>query len=516
MSLYSIYAKEVKMGKIKSFLDSKIVKADVGEETYLTWRETLSYALGRGAQGMNTSMTSSKYVNYFLTNVLFKKLSNPMGTASTIRLFCGIFDAINDPIMGILVDKTRTKDGQMRPYIKWAPVFVSIVMILFFVGSADAPPVFNIIYTTILFVLLDVTYTAFDIPMGALAFSITPNGIERTKLFGVSSITRSVVGALPQVFVAGAAWLPYFRDHTPQAYLTSAIISAIGIFFLTRLTFKNTTERAHHSSDTPSVKECFSLLFKNRPLLMLFLGNIFFVLCKVAEQVSFYFVADLMFNLKYNAVIDVVKFPGFLLAGIIVPKIIEKLGQKADSKRFYQMCCVSAIILHILFAVLTFKGLLQKESGTSVSLLTGITVCAFTCLTTIPLEFKNLIQKEMEAETVDYIEWKTGTRVEGIMLSIMSFTGKIENTFSSSIGLAILGIVGYKSHTEGSLIQSASTNNMLFFLTTLLPAVGYLLMLVPMHFYNITGDGHRKMMKEIQERRKMHQAEQEEKEAVAE
>lgn len=486
--------------KISGFLNSKIVKTDVGEETYLTWKETISYALGRGAQGMNTSMTSSKYINYFLTNVLFKKLKDPMSTTSKIRLFCGIFDAINDPIMGVIVDKTRTKDGQMRPYIKWAPIFVSIVMILFFIGSADAPPIVNIIYTTFLFVMLDVTYTAFDIPMGALAFSITPNGIERTKLFGVSSITRSVVGALPQVFVAGAAWLPYFKNHTPQAYLTSAIISAIGIFFLTRLTYKNTTERAHHSSDTPSVAECFSLLFSNRPLLMLFLCNIFFVLCKVAEQVSFYFVADLMFNLKYNAVIDVVKFPGFLLAGIFVPKIVEKLGKKSDSRKFYQACCISAIILHILFAVLTFKGLMQKQADQSVSLLTGIMVSAFTCLTAIPLEFKNLIQKEMEAETVDYIEWKTGRRVEGIMLSIMSFTGKIENTFSSSLGLAILGWVGYTSHTEGSLVQSAGTNNALFIMTTLLPALGYLLMLIPMHFYNITGDSHRKMMKEITQR----------------
>ena len=113
----------------------------------------------------------------------------------------------------------------------------------------------------------------------------------------------------------------------------------------------------------------------------------------------------------------------------------------------------------------------------------------------------------MEAETVDYIEWKTDRRVEGIMLSIMSFTGKIENTFSSSIGLAILGWVGYKSHTEGSLVQSANTNYALFFLTTLLPAVGYLLMLIPMHFYNITGDGHRQMMKEIAERNEKREAE---------
>ncbi|MFR6064533.1 MAG: MFS transporter [Eubacterium sp.] len=501
---------------VKDFLDSKIVKTDVGEETVLTWRETLSYAVGRGAQGMNTSMTSSKYINFFLTNVLFKKLKDPMGTASKIRLFCGIFDAINDPIMGVIVDKTRTKDGQMRPYIKWAPIFVSIVMILFFIGSADASPVFNIIYTTILFIGLDVTYTAFDIPMGALAFSITPSGIERTKLFGISSIIRSVLGALPQVFVAGAALLPYFNDHTPQAYLTSAIVSAIGIVFLTRLTYKNTKERAEHKEDVPSVAECFSLLFKNRPLLMLFLGNIFFVICKIAEQVSFYFVADLMFDRKYNVFIDVVKFPGFLFAGLLVPKIVELLGRKADSKKFYQACCGVAILLHVLFAATTFNGLMNKPEGESVSLGIGIIVVIFTGLTAIPLEFKNLIQKEMEAETVDYIEWKTGTRVEGIMLSIMSFTGKIENTISSSVGLAVLGFTGYIQHTEGSLVQNTQTNWALFLLTTLVPAIGYLLMLVPMHFYNITGDGHRKMMKEIMEKREKIKAENETKAAVNE
>ncbi len=490
------------MGRLKEFLDSKIIKSDVGEETYLTWRETLSYAVGRGAQGMNTGMTSSKYINYFLTNVLFKKLGDKaMSTASTIRTFCGIFDAINDPIMGVILDKTRTKEGQMRPYIKWSPFFVSLVMVMFFIGSADASPVFNIIYTTVLFVGLDVTYTAFDIPMGALAFSITPNGVERTKLFGISSIVRSVLGALPQVFVAGAALLPYFNDHTPQAYLTSAIISAIGIIFLTRFTFKNTVERARHKENVPSVKECFALLFKNKPMLMLFIGNIFFLLCKISEQVSFYFVADLMFNRKYNIFIDVAKFPGFLFAGLIVPRIIEKWGEKADSRKFYQLCCVAAIIIHIAFAAFCYNGLMNKPADSSVSLFTGILIVLFTGLATIPMEFKNLIQKEMEAETVDYVEWKTGVRVEGIMLSVMSFTGKIENTFSASIGIAILGLTGYIVHEEGSIIQNAQTNWALFLLTTLVPAIGYLLMLIPMKFYDITGASHRQMMKEIKERR---------------
>ncbi len=497
------------MSKLKEFLNSKIVKNDVGEETCLTWKETISYALGRGAQGMNTGMTSSKYINFFLTNVLFKNLKDPMGVASVIRFFCGIFDAVNDPMMGVLVDRTRTKNGQMRPYIKWAPIFVSLVMVLFFIGSSDAPNWLNITYTTVLFVLLDVTYTAFDIPMGALAFSITTSGIERTKLFGISSIMRSVVGALPQVFVAGAAILPYFKDHTPQAYLTSACVSAVFIILLTRFTYSNTKERAVHKDDAPSVNECFRLLFKNRPLLMLFLGNIFFVLCKIPEQVSFYFISDLMFNRKYNVFIDVIKFPGFLLAGIIVPMIVQKLGEKADSRKFYQVCCISAIVIHGLFAVCTYGGLMNKDAAAPVSIFTAILVILFTGFSTIPLEFKNLMQKEMKAETVDYIEWKTGTRVEGIMLSIMSFTGKIENTFSSSIGLTILSMTGYQSHSEGSLMQNSSTRWALFLMTTLVPALGYLLMLVPMHFYNITGKSHRMMMEEIKQRHALAEAEAE-------
>lgn len=488
-------------GKVKEFLNSKIVKKDVGEETYLTWKETISYGLGRGAQGMFTSMTGSKYINYFLTNILFVRFSNPMAIASSIRLYCGIFDAINDPMMGVIVDRTRTKNGQMRPYIKWAPFFVSLVMILFFVGTGNAPDWLCIAWATLLFVGLDVTYTAFDIPMGALAFSITPNGIERTKLFGISNIIRSVSSVLPGLFVACAGWLPYFNTHTGHAYLTAACVSAVGIIVFTRITYKNTRERAEHHEDSPSVKECFKLLFKNRPLFMLFLSNIFFVIVKIAEQVSFYFVADVMFTTKYNVFVDVIKFPAFLVAGVGVPKLVERLGKRADSRKFYMLCCTAAIVLNVVFAVTCYDGLVNKEPGSVVSLPIGILTVLFTGISAVPLECKNLMQKEMEAETVDYVEWKTGQRVEGIMLSIMSFTGKIENTFSASLGLAILAKVGYAAHQEGSVIQSPKTILALFLMTTVVPAIGYLLMLIPMRFYNITGESHRQMLREIQERR---------------
>ena len=156
-----------------------------------------------------------------------------------------------------------------------------------------------------------------------------------------------------------------------------------------------------------------------------------------------------------------------------------------------------------LFGLCTYNGILNKPTGTSVSLFTGVLVLAFTVLATFPLEFKNLMQKEMEAETVDYVEWKSGKRVEGTMLSIMSFTGKLEGTLSSFICLKLLNLTGYTEHTEDiSTVQNLPTQRALFFMTTLFPAVGFLLMLIPIHFYNITGEGHRKMIAEIMERRR--------------
>ncbi len=486
------------MSAIKRFLDRKIVTKDKVEETYLTWREALSYTLGRGAQGMSTSMTASKYVNFFITDVLHIKASH----AALIRLYCGIFDAINDPIMGVIVDKTRTKYGKMRPYIKISPYFVSLFMLLFFIGSDSLSYGFKMFLTIFAFVGLDVTYTAFDVPMGALAFSMTPNSTERTKLYGIAAIGRMILGSIPAALVAFAAWLPYFNSHLSKAYLTAAIISAFFIILLTRFTFKNTRERLEHHEETPSLKECIHLLLTNRPLLMLFLGNIFFVLIKVSEQASFYFAYDSLFNAKYNGFLDIAKAPGSFLAAIIVPMIVERLGRKSDSKKFYQACCILGIIINLSFAALTYNGIMNKPDGVSVSITTGIVVIIFSVLATFPLEFKNLMQKEMEAETVDYVEWKSGKRVEGTMLSIMSFTGKLEATLSSFICLQFLAHTNYIEHTtDVSTIQNHETQMALFLMTTIFPVIGYLLMLIPIHFYNITGDSHRQMMKEILERR---------------
>lgn len=485
--------------KIKEFLNSKIVRSDVGEETVLTWKETLSYALGRGAQGMSTTTMSASNVNYFLTNLL----GINMNFISGVRFWTGLWDAFNDPMMGILVDKTNKKEGKMLPYIKWAPLICAFFTLFVFFNSSSLPVGIRMAFAVIALVGWDMSYTAFDIPMGALAFSITSSGVERTKLFGVSSIVRAVVGAIPGAVLPIALLIPYFKENTGYAYTTAAIIAFAGIILFTRPTYRNCRERAVHSEKEPTIKECFSLLLKNRPLFMLFLSNMAFLLVTVKTAVQMYFAVDLMGDAAYVTVISVALAPAPFIAGILVPWVVEKLGEKADFKKMYIVCCLAAAAMHGLFYLTTSGSLLSLEEGQKPTVFIVVLVVLFTALTSIPLEFKNLLCKEMEAETVDYVEWKTGERAEGIMLSLMSFTGKLTNSVSSTIGLAILGFAGYATHEDAiAVAQTLDAKEALLSCMTTVPMAGYLLMLVPIIFYNISRKQHNKIMADIAERKK--------------
>ncbi len=481
---------------IGKFLNSKLVKTDTGEETYLSWKEALSYAAGKGGQGMGTSMMNTG-INYFMANIMGISAT----VAGNIRLWCGLWDAINDPILGFLIDKTRSKHGKMRPYIKYAPYFSALTILMFFCGQF-VPPAIKIIYIVIAFVGWDMTYTAVDVPIGALAFAITPNGIERTKLYGISSIVRAISGAIPGSFVSLALIVPYFKSNTGSAYVIASSMSAIGMILLTRFTFYNTRERTVYKEETPSLKDSLKLVAKNKPMLLLVISSLMYTIVTIPATVRMFLAVDLMGDSKFNVFLEIATAPAPFLAGLLVPMIAQFFGKKMDFKKFYLGCCGTAGIIHLLFFIVCKGALLNKPSTQAISIPYLIVIMLFVASSLIPLEFKNLCQKEMEAETVDYIEWKTGERSEGIMMSLMSFTGKFQNSVASAISLFLLGYSGYVQHKDAiPVAQSPKASFTLFTMFTLVPLAGYILMAIPVLFYKITGDSHRKMLDEIRQRR---------------
>lgn len=482
------------------FLEKPIVK-DSEEKTYLTWRENLSYAVGRGAQGMSTAMMSSSFLNFFLTNVFHIKA----GTSGNIRLFCGIWDAINDPVFGVIMDKTNTKFGKMRPYIMVAPFITAFFTLLFFLAPSGLSPTMGVVLAVICMVGWDMAYTAFDVPMGALAYSITPNTLERTKLFGIGGIARTILAGTVSVGMTLFMSIPYFKERTRSVYSLFAVYSAIMIIVFTRFTFHNCRERAVYSDASPSLRQCVRSLLANKPLLALIFCNLAYLLVSTVGASAMYVAVDILGGTQYMLMLEIAIFPASLVANLFVPKLMERLKGKVDHKKMFMLACSAAAVLHTVLFLICYPtvhgGGVREGGGFSIPLLifTIFMVFAFS----VPQETKNLLQKEMEAETVDYVEWKTGERPEGTTLSIMSFLGKLSNSVSSSIVLYILHLSHYTEPVGTATVaaQTPGTRVAIFSLVTLIPALGYLLMLIPAKFYSITGKKHRAMMADIAKRK---------------
>jgi Na+/melibiose symporter-like transporter len=259
------------------------------------------------------------------------------------------------------------------------------------------------------------------------------------------------------------------------------------MILLTRPTFYWTRERAAHSEKIPSVSECFKLLIQNKPLLMLVVSNIIFTLATLPAAVRLYFTVDLMGNSKYALPIEIAAAPAPFLAGFLVPVIAEKFGRRMNFKKFYMWCCVIASAAHMLLFFTTRESLLN--SGKPVEWGVAMLIFVQILLTLVPLEFKNLCSKEMEAETVDYIAQKTGQRAEGVMMSVISFTGKLQNSASSAVALWLLAVSKYATHSDAvPFPQTDGARFALFAMYTLIPAAAWLLMLIPLKFYKVKRD----------------------------
>ena len=226
------------------------------ETKYLSRKEKLSFTVAAfGRSGIYTIMTMFYMV--FLVDVVFQGMKNAGVTASTIILAGRIFDAANDPIMGMIVDRTRTKWGKMRPYLLFSPIPIAITTILLFWAPGFASSGAKIAYAAVTYILWGVMFTIQDVPFWGLSAVITPNELERTSFLSTARLGSTFGGILPSLLI------PVLRNSTlglKNGYLVGAVIFALLGAALSSLAFFNTKERVEQSEKTPSLKESIQMV----------------------------------------------------------------------------------------------------------------------------------------------------------------------------------------------------------------------------------------------------------------
>uniref|UniRef100_UPI003FEEC839 MFS transporter n=1 Tax=Candidatus Fimivicinus sp. TaxID=3056640 RepID=UPI003FEEC839 len=478
------------------------------ETKYLSRKEKLSFTVAAfGRSGIYTIMTMFYMV--FLVDVVFQGMKNAGVTASSIILAGRIFDAANDPIMGMIVDRTRTKWGKMRPYLLFSPVPIAITTVLLFWAPGFASDGAKIAYAAVTYILWGVMFTIQDVPFWGLSAVITPNEQERTSFLSTARLGSTFGGILPSLLI------PVLRNSTlglKNGYLVGATIFALLGAALSSLAFFNTKERVEQSEKTPSLKESVQMVAKNKVLLIVIMAAILGSTMVIANISADYISNYLILQNGNN---------GFVPKGTVLTTLTIAIGvgmvpamavfpllrKKFSLKQIYIGSSLFGVVAHMA-CYLIFVGNVEHIN------LYLLWVCLF--FMGFPLGIYNVITYALIADSVDYIEWKTGKRSEGVCFAFQTFLSKVTAGIAGVATGIVLDKGGYIEPDPTQLdamgkqilaTQSPDTLKWLLFMVTVLPAIGFALTIIPMLFNDYTGKKKDQIQQELSERHEHHEQE---------
>lgn len=501
-------------------------------------KEAIAYSVTGIGQNFICTIVGS-YLTVFMTDaLLFGAAGVKVGAlegavaVAILMLATRVFDAFNDPIMGSIVDKTRTKWGKCRPYLKWMAFPIAVFTILCFLPIYEATALWTFIAISVIYVIWSVVYTVADVPYWGLSTCLTNDTTVRGNILTVARLACTVGAGLVTVGV------PIIADNltkgfkytaadtakiaTEKAAEIAALVSKQGvkvedainsfvgtvmpqyitqnadtlkwIYFICAVVFvvaavpmffygfKNTQERFTAEGDAPSFGHNLRLLFRNKELLLIVASGILGGARMVYSYTGgFYFAKYILQNEGWYSIITLLVIPGGLVASVLVPWLTKKFTKK-----------YTYIIVHlfggVVMAVMYFVGYDKPWK---------LIVCAIgLVLLGIPQGVNNIMTYAMIGDTVDYLEWKTGERGEGICFAMQTLINKIGMAVGAFIGVMALSIA--KIETDTGYVGDADA---LWNTLILSGAISMFACAVPMFFYTVTEKRQREMVAEIEARK---------------
>ena len=454
---------------------------------YLKPRDYWLFSLARFASSAVTGLIQG-YLLYFYTSCV----GINAGAVGLMFLITKIFDGLNDPIMGAIVDKTRTKWGKMRPYLFFGAIPWGIITIAMFLPQVYAGMNMSgkIIYMYVTYIAYGLLGTIIGVPLDGIPAVASPNTDERAKIISISRILGSI-GEQSALVLLTAFLLMTHDDYSSSYMWMGIVIGFLGPIFmlLGAMTIK---ERLEPTKETPSVWEGFKYLFKNKQFMLLILSNLLTFFRNLVSAMILYVVSYVIGKGSLQIVFSI---PG-AVASMIGMMIAPKLRKMMDSKKLFIVATIwHSAVLAIIFFIALGIGNTNLQTTWGWILLAGLMFFAM-----IPVGILNVIPHLMATDTLDYWEDKTGDRCEGITFSLMSLRSKVSSGFKDYV-LSFLLVyfmfaqpMGYiESHKP---LQTEFTKTGLIMIYTIIPAVTNLVSIIPILFYKLSG----KKMAEIQSR----------------
>lgn len=512
-----------------------------------TNKELGGYLVGMFGQNLIYNIVATGLYFYFQNVICLPAMA--LGWIMTIAR---VWDAINDPMMGTIVDKTKTKWGKCRPYLIIFPGIIGVVTILTFINSnyanatTSAQKALIIGWAAVSYVAWGMCFTVCDIPLWGITSLMTEDENDRSKILGLARMVAGVGGigvlvvqiaqALGTAFVGNLdKSAPDYAELVQKANQKGFIITVIIMTVVASILFEfagiATRERVQKSEKSYTFKENFKIMFSNKPFRQILISGILrspiqLLMIVAMTLVTYYYANGNIMNIlatDASGKITGINFKiliglGCVALGLFVGQFVAMgitplLIKKFEKKTLYNFYSIAGAVPFALIYVF-FKISGGDLTSTVWSIVTGI------CMLFGSAAFGgiNVLQSVMIADCVDYEEYYNGVRTDGVFFSGQSFITKLAAGLSTIISSVVYSIVGYSGKNVDILNKAIANGESfitydggtgkgkyaaaMFFLISIPPAIGMLLSAIPTLKYAMTDKEHENILAELVSRRR--------------
>lgn len=461
----------------------EISRGEVLEKNKVTpfgMKDKVGYMLGDLGNDVFFQFVSG-YLMLFYTDIL-----GITGAAvGTMLVVARIWDAINDPMMGTFVDRRKVGPmGKFRPYLIYAALPVTAMGFLTFTAFPGIPESFKLPYAYITYIGFGMCYTAINIPYGSLASVMTTDPVERTAL----STFRSIGALLASVLIMIIVPIMVFDGGIPTAggFMKAAaifvIIANLCYFGAFKLTRERVKQPVKDNNNKQSFMKTIKTLISNRALVGLMIASFGMLSSMMAvNALTPYLYKDYFQNT------DLISLAGILgiASSFIILPLLGSFVKKFGKKELTAGAMVIAIVANILLFLLPIRNPF---------LFMGINFVA-----SIGTGVFNVLIWALVGDAIDYQEYISGVREEGIVYASYSLVRKLGQAIAGGIGGFALAFIGYQTGLEAQTPEVAQS---IKDIVVLLPMITTIIAFIAMAFvYNLSKQKTKEMIEELEARR---------------
>jgi GPH family glycoside/pentoside/hexuronide:cation symporter/probable glucitol transport protein GutA len=444
-------------------------------EVKLKARQIWGYGVGALGQNMIFAMVSG-FLMLFLTDYA----GIAAAVVGTLFLVARIWDAVDDPVQGFLIDRTRTKWGRFRPWLLIATIIGCVVSVMLFIMPALSPTG-KIVYLYITYILYGIIFSFYDIPYWSLIPAMTEDTQERTRLT-LPPRLMALFGGM----IGGVLTLPLAKGlgggNDTRGFMIVAIIFSV-IYVITGLIgFFSTKERvAPVKKEHEKFVDSVFVIFKNVPLLLLFAASLCYgVGSALRGGMGVYYFKYVVGQDVLVSMFILSSALFTLVAMLLTPIISKKMGKKPT---FILAMALMTFVYVVSYFIPASMAMLYILLNVIVGFGTGMYV---------------IVATSMFADTVEYAEWKIGKRSESLVFSMVTFMAKLSNALGAAVTAFGLAAIGYIPNVQQTVKTLAGINQLM----SIWPAVLGILAVVAILFYELTEKKYGEILKELEARRK--------------